>query len=96
MGGEMNTIHERLGEYGADLVSNAVAQTVTTGNVWYAIQGMWSITIFATITEIGVKSAAGSYASTALFANAVIYGAFTNFTLTSGAVRCYRAKATSG
>jgi hypothetical protein len=92
----MNTIRDRLGQHGADLVSNTVAQTVASGNAWFAIQGMWSITIIATLTEIGTASAAGSYASTALFANNVIYGAFTNFTLTSGAVRAYRAKATSG
>jgi len=92
----MNTVRDRLGQHGSDVVTTTVAQTVAAGNVWFAIQGMWSVTVFATLTVLGVNSLTGTTASTALFVNSVIYGAFTNFTLTSGAVRCYRTIATSG
>ena len=84
----------KLGRYPADLVSNTVAQTVAAGNVWMALQGMWSTTIFATLTSIE-GSIAGSIASMTLVAGAVLYGAFTNFTLTSGAVAAYRGAAKS-
>jgi len=50
---------------------------------------MWSVTVFATLTELGGRGALGTVS---LFANGIIYGAFTNFTLTSGAVRAYRMR----
>jgi hypothetical protein len=86
--------HAKLGRYPGDIVTNAVAQTVAAGNVWMAIQGAWSTTVFATLTIIE-GSIAGTIASTTLVAGAVIYGAFTNFTLTSGAVIAYRGAAKS-
>ena len=84
-----------IGAFGSDMVTNAVAQTVTSGNVWIAIQGMQTATVIATLVELGNVSVAGSWASAVLVGGAVIYGMFTNFTLTSGAVRAYRGVAVS-
>lgn len=92
----MNTVRDRLGQHGADVVTTTAAMTVAAGNTWFAIQAIWSVVVFATLTELGPISLTGTTASTALTSGSVIYGAFTNFTLTTGAVRCYRAKATSG
>jgi hypothetical protein len=85
----------KLGRYPADLVTTVVAQTVAAGNVWMALQGAWSTTVFATLTAVE-GAIAGTWASVTLVAGAVIYGAFTNFTLTSGAVLAYRGAAKSG
>ena len=65
------------------IVTNAVAQTGT----WFAIT-MLSGTFFATLTEIGA-SLGGTIASALFPAGVVIYGSFTNFTLTSGSVRAH-------
>jgi hypothetical protein len=89
-----NVTTNKLGQFGADKVTSTAAVTVAAGNVWMAIQGMWSVTVFATLTEFG-GSLTGTTASMALFAGQTIYGAFTNFTLTSGAVRAYRGVMTS-
>ena len=76
----------RIGAYGAKIVTNAVAQTGT----WMAILCL-SATVFATLTEPnGVV--AGSIGSAVFPAGVTIYGAFTNFTLTSGSVRCYNTR----
>lgn len=80
----------REGEYGADRITTTVASTGT----WYAIQGMWSATVFATLTELG-GTLTGTTGSMVLVAGQTIYGAFTNFTLTSGAVRAYRIRNTA-
>ena len=84
----------KLGRYPVDFVSNAVAQTCPVTS-WMAIEGMWSVTVFATLTSVE-GSMAGTVASMTLVAGAVVYGAFTNFTLTSGAVAAYRSAAKSG
>lgn len=89
-----NVTTNKLGQFGADRVTTTAAQTVASGNVWMALQGMWSVTVFATLTELG-GSLTGTTGSMALAGGQVIYGAFTNFTLTSGAVRAYRGVMTS-
>ena len=86
----MNRIPVVLGQWGADFVSSATAQTVTTNYVWVALQSMWSVTVISTLTEVGSRTAAAGTVD--LFANGIIYGIFTNFTLTSGAVRAYRMR----
>ena len=92
----MNTIRDRLGQHGCDIVTTTGAAVVEANNTWFAIQGMWSTTTFATLTEIGTRTLSGTIASIVLFDNQIIYGAFTNFTLATGAVRAYRARPTSG
>jgi hypothetical protein len=87
----MHRIPKDLGEQGCDQVSSTVATTVASGFVWFAIQGMWSATVFSTLTDLSRFT--GTTGTVALFVNNVIYGAFTNFTLTSGAIRCYRQRA---
>ena len=81
----MNMIPE-LGEFGGKMVSSVVAQTGT----WFAITCL-SGTVFATLTEVGF-SRDGTIASMAFPAGITIFGGFTNFTLTSGSVRCYNVK----
>ena len=85
----MNRQPRGLGEWGADFVSAATAQTVADGFVWVGLESMWSVTVIATLTELGRTAAAGTVS---LFANGIIYGTFTNFTLTSGAVRAYKMR----
>jgi hypothetical protein len=85
----MNRIPTQLGEQPTDHLSSTTATTVTSGYQWFAIQGMWSNTVFATLTDL---SRSGTLGTVALVANAIIYGAFTNLTLTSGAVRLYRTR----
>ncbi len=82
----------RIGAYGKLLCTTTVAQT----GVWMAIQGVWSVTVFATLTELSEDTRSGTIASMALTGGAIIYGAYTNFTLTSGAVIAYRTKSTQG
>lgn len=71
------------------LVSSTTAQTGT----WAAILALEN-TVLSTLTMIG-NTQDGTWASVALAAGAVIQGAFTNFTLTSGAVLAYDDKVTS-
>jgi hypothetical protein len=85
----MNRIPTQLGEQPTDHLSSTVATTVASGYQWFAVQGMWSNTVFATLTDL---SRSGTLGTVALVANAIIYGAFTNLTLTSGAVRLYRTR----
>jgi len=84
----MNSIRD-LGAYGGKVVTDAVAQTGT----WFAMTCM-SATVFATLTEIGFTRS-GSIGSMLFPAGVTIFGAFTNFTLTSGSVRCYTTRLTS-
>ena len=86
----MHTIRDKLGEFGANIVTTTGAVTGT----WFAIQCLHSIVIFATLTELGVTRT-GTIASVTLPANAIIYGAFTNFTLTTGSVRAYKVRDTT-
>lgn len=65
------------------LVTTAVAQTGT----WAAIICL-SATVFSTLTDASLTRS-GTTGSAVFPAGAVIYGAFTNFTLTSGAVLAY-------
>lgn len=84
----MNTTAvDRIGAFGAKIVTNAVAQTGT----WMAIQCL-SATVFATLTELPAYAIGGTLASALFPAGCMIYGAFTNFTLTSGSVRCYNVR----
>jgi hypothetical protein len=75
------------GRFGYDMVSNAVAQTGT----WFAITALVAV-VWNTLTEVGPYARQGSIASLPLPVGATIYGAFTNFTLTSGAVIAYRSR----
>jgi hypothetical protein len=86
----MRIMPELVGAFGSDNVSTTVAQTVAAGNIWMAITGMWSTTVFATLTELGNSSHTGTTGSLTLGQGQTIYGMFTNFTLTSGAVRAYK------
>jgi len=79
----MNTIRPELGAYGALLCTTVTAQTGT----WFAITCL-SATVFATLTELGVTRS-GTIASVLFPAGCTIWGAFTNFTLTSGSLRAY-------
>jgi len=76
------------GEYGGDIITTTGAVTGT----WFAITCM-SGTVFATLTELGVTRT-GTIGSMLFPAGVTIYGAFTNFTLTSGSVRCYKTRNT--
>lgn len=84
----MNSIRD-LGAYGGDLVTTTTAQT----GVWFAITCL-SGTVFATLTEIGVTRS-GTIGSAVFPAGTTIFGAFTNFTLSSGSVRAYNTTPTS-
>lgn len=84
----MNSIRD-LGAYGGMIVTSAVAVTGT----WMAITCL-SGTVFATLTELGFTRS-GGIASAVFPAGSTIFGAFTNFTLTSGSVRAYNASPTS-
>ena len=75
------------GKFGWDLVTNAVAQT---GN-WFEIIAL-SGTVFTTLTDVGPNSVQGTIGSAVFPAGCAIYGAFTNFTLSSGAVLAYRVR----
>lgn len=77
---------ERIGGYGGTIVTTTGAVTGT----WCAITCL-SGTVFATLTEFGFTRV-GTIASAAFPAGCTIYGAFTNFTLTSGSVRCYNVR----
>ena len=79
----MNSTARDLGAYGALMCTNTTAQTGT----WFAIT-CFSATVFATLTELGVTRA-GTIASVVFPAGCTIWGAFTNFTLTSGSLRAY-------
>jgi len=88
----MHTVDkDDIGAFGALLCSNAVGQT----GVWNAILCLptlaSSMTVFATLTELGVTRQ-GTIASMAFPAGVTIYGAFTNFTLTTGSVRAYNSR----
>lgn len=86
----MNTSDlNRIGAFGTHHVTTTTAQT----GVWMAILCL-SGTVFATLTEIG-ETRDGTIASVLFPAGAAIYGAFTNFTLTSGSVRCYKVRNTT-
>lgn len=85
----MNTQPD-LGRYGATIVTGVVAQS---GTVWCAIMA-FSATIFATISDASL-SVSGSLASATLPAGAIIFGAFTDWQLTSGSVIAYKARASS-
>ena len=76
-----------LGEYGGKTVTTVTAQT----GHWFAIS-VFSATVFATLTEIGQGSISGTWGSVVCPAGMTIFGAFTNFTLTSGAVRAYNTR----
>ena len=78
----MNAIRD-LGARGGHLVTDTTALTGT----WFAISCL-SATVFATLTELGVTRS-GTLASVLFPAGLTIFGAFTNFTLTSGSVRAY-------
>ena len=78
---------DRIGAFGSSIVTNAVAQTGT----WMAIMCL-SATVFATLTELPAYDMGGTLASALFPAGCTIYGAFTNFTLTSGSVRCYKVR----
>ena len=69
--------------FGGDMIFGTTALTGT----WYALQ-MLEATVFSTVTELGVTRT-GLVTSITFAGGAIIYGAFTNFTLTSGAVRAY-------
>jgi len=84
----MNTIRDREGEFGGDVVTLTTAMTGT----WFAIFCA-SATVFATLTEMGFTRT-GAIGSVLFPAGATIYGAFTNFTLTSGSVRAYTSHKT--
>lgn len=77
-----------LGRFGWDLNTTTGAQT--SGN-WFAILCL-SATVFATLTDVGPNSRTGTIGSALFPAGALIYGAFTNFTLTSGSVIAYRTR----
>jgi hypothetical protein len=79
----------RIGAFGGALVTSATAQTGT----WLAIVCL-SATVFATLTETGFTRS-GTIGSVVFPAGVTIYGAFTNFTLTSGSVRCYSTRNTT-
>jgi hypothetical protein len=49
------------------------------------------VTVFATLTELG-RTQGGTTGSLSFPAGVTIYGAFTNFTLTTGAVRAYKTR----
>jgi hypothetical protein len=83
----MHTIHDRLGEFGVTQVTTTVATTGT----WNAILCLNSVTVFATLTELG-RTQGGTTGSLSFPAGVTIYGAFTNFTLTTGAVRAYKTR----
>jgi len=78
-----------LGAYGGTLVTTVTAQTGT----WMAITCM-SGTVFATLTELGVTRS-GTIGSVLFPVGVTIFGAFTNFTLSSGSVRAYNSTPTS-
>ena len=83
----MNTIR-MMGQHGYHLCSTT---TATTG-VWNAIVAL-SDTVFSTLTDVSTGvSRDGTLASMTFPAGVTIFGAFTNFTLTSGSVMCYKTK----
>jgi len=75
-----------LGEFGALDCTTTTAQTGT----WFAFT-CFSGTVFATLTDLSVTRV-GTIASVAFPAGITVFGAFTNFTLTSGSVRFYKSK----
>ena len=84
----MHTVFpDKIGAFGGQLVTTTAAQTGT----WNAIQCIHSVVVFATLTELGITRV-GTLASVSFPANCIIYGAFTNFTLTTGSVRCYNSR----
>lgn len=85
----MKVIKDMLGQYPVDQTSGTAVQSVADGYYWCALQSMWSVTVLATVVEVGRTTAFGTCN---LFANGTIYGTFTNYTLTSGAIRAYRAR----
>ena len=77
--------------YLTTIVSTAAAQTGT----WYAIT-MLEETTFSTITEVANEvTVVGNIESVTFAANFTLFGAFTNFTLNTGAVAAHNSKATS-
>ena len=65
------------------LVTTVTAQTGT----WAAILCVGAV-VFSTLTDASLTRS-GTTGSATFPAGAIIYGAFTNFTLTSGSVYCY-------
>lgn len=68
--------------------------TAITGQDFSAIQFLTDTT-FSSLTEVG-KVSGDAMTGIAFKAPATIYGKFTGFTLTSGAVRAYRSVTVSG
>lgn len=81
----MNTIRY-LGQNGSDLVEDTTAMS---GN-WFAIQIIEEAQ-FATLTDASMK-VTGTLGSCTFPAGCLIFGAFTAFELSSGAVLAYRTK----
>jgi len=81
----MNTIRY-LGQNGSDLVEDTTAMT---GN-WFAIQIIEEAQ-FATLTDASM-TVTGTLGSVTWPAGLLTFGAFTAFTLSSGAVQAYRTK----
>lgn len=83
----MNTIPDRLGQFGSISVHDTTAQT---GN-WHAIQCLWSAAVFSTCTDAGTTNV-GSTGTMALGVGQIMYGSFTAFTLASGSVKAYKSR----
>jgi hypothetical protein len=81
----MNTIRY-LGQAGSDLVEDTTAMT---GN-WFAIQ-ILEEAAFSVLTDASMD-VTGTLSSVTFPAGVIIFGAFTAFTLSSGAVLAYRVK----
>ena len=81
----MNTIRY-LGQAGSDLVEDTTAMT---GN-WFAIQ-IIEEAAFSTLTDSSMD-VTGTLSSVTFPAGCLIFGAFTAFTLASGAAMAYRTK----
>ena len=84
----MNTVR-MMGQFG----SHDCSTTTATTGTWMAFTAL-SDTIFATLTELGTNTRDGTLASMTFPAGITIFGAFTNYTLTSGSVRFYKTRRT--
>ena len=78
---------DKIGAFGGLLITTTGAVTGT----WNVIQCLHSVVVFATLTELGFTRT-GTIASVSFPAGSIIYGAFTNFTLTTGTVRAYNSR----
>ena len=78
--------------FGGDMIFAGAAADALTGT-WYAIFVMQDAT-FSTITEVGITRTMSTADLTSITfgAGSILYGAFTNFTLTAGAVRAYNTE----